>query len=439
MFCNGRKDYCRSSGWSVKLVVMTEAHWIVLVLAGTLIGAGLGAWIARLYAAGERSRLQAELDVERGRNAERESALEAARERLVAEVERMASKALRENNESFLKLAKENLSRYQSEAVSDLSKRERAIEHLVKPLSEALKRSEQQIDRLEKDRKEAYGSLRQQLESMQTTQQTLQSETRNLVKALRRPEVRGRWGEMTLKRLVELAGMVEHCDFVEQDTSGTEGARMRPDMVVNMPDDRRLVVDAKTPIDAYLDATEADDDAARETALKNHAAQVRKQVRELASKAYWQQFDPSPDFVVLFLPGDQFLSAALERDPALQEYALGQGVIIATPSNLMGLLKVVAYGWRQQQLAENAAEIRELAQEMNGRLATFTKHFATVGRQLKSAVDNYDKAVGSLESRVLVSARRISDLGVPGDELETPERIGRTPRLPQAEDEDDDG
>jgi len=264
---------------------------------------------------------------------------------------------------------------------------------------------------------------------MQTSQQSLAQETQNLVNALRRPEVRGRWGEITLRRLVELAGMVEHCDFQEQVHTSSDDKIIRPDMIVRMPDRRELVVDVKTPLDAYLEAAEAKDDAQRDLGLKRHARNVREHIRKLSSKAYWEQFSESPEFVILFIPGDQFLSAALNEDPDLIESALSQQIILATPTSLVALLKAVAYGWRQLALADNAEEIRRLAEDLYGRLGTFVGHLNKVGKQLSSSVDHYNRAMGSLERKVLPGARKFVELGVhPKKEIESIEPLEALPR-----------
>jgi DNA recombination protein RmuC len=275
---------------------------------------------------------------------------------------------------------------------------------------------------------------------MQDSQNSLRQETQNLVNALRRPEVRGRWGEITLRRLVELAGMVEHCDFQEQVHSVGEGQIIRPDMIVRMPDKRELVVDVKTPLDAYLEAVEAENDTQRKLGLERHAKNVRAHIRMLASKTYWDQFDESPEFVILFIPGDQFLSAALNEEPDLIEYALSKQIILATPTSLVALLKAVAYGWRQLALADNAKEIRVLAEDLYGRLATFVGHMNRVGRQLASSVDHYNKAVGSLERNVLPGARKFVELGVHEkkaiEKLESLDPVPRT-MIESSSDEDD--
>ena len=275
---------------------------------------------------------------------------------------------------------------------------------------------------------------------MQLSQQSLTQETQNLVKALRRPEVRGRWGEITLRRLVELAGMVEHCDFQEQVHNVGEDQIIRPDMVVRMPNQRDLVVDVKTPLDAYLEAVEAKDDAQRQAGLQRHARNVREHIRTLSSKAYWAQFENSPEFVILFIPGDQFLSAALNEDPDLIESALAQQIILATPTSFVALLKAVAYGWRQLALADNAQEIRQLAEDLYGRLATFVTHMNKVGRQLASSVESYNRAVGSLERKVLPGARKFVELGIHTkkkiEKIDTLDPVPRT-MIESAGDDDD--
>ena len=343
----------------------------------------------------------------------------------------LAQTALRNNTDMFLKVARESLAGEQAVAQGALQARENALSALVMPIRQALEKTEQQVAALERERRDAFSSLRTQIESLSSGQVALQRETRNLVGALRRPEVRGRWGELTLKRVVELSGMSEHCDFSEQPSvSGSEGT-VRPDLIVRMPDGRELVVDAKTPLDAYLEAIEAPSDELKAVALARHAQQLEARVRELASKAYWNQFPKSPEFAVLFLPGDQFLSAALIERPELLETALAQSVIIATPATLIALLKAVAYGWRQTVVAENAALIRDLGQELHRRLATFLAHLGRTGQRLSSAVEAYNSAVGSIERQVLPQARRFTELGaVSGEPLESLEPIERLVRTP---------
>jgi len=399
-------------------------------LPGLLTGLVLGALIAWIILRRRSQQLQAQVKNQDAIQREREVAFEAANAQLTRAFTDLANQSLKSNSETFLQLAEQNLGTQQEKAKRELSEREKAVENLVKPIREALDASQKQIADLEKSRSEAYGSIRTQLEEMQSSQKSLKQETQNLVNALRRPEVRGRWGEITLRRLVELAGMVEHCDFQEQVHSVGEGQIIRPDMVVRMPDRRVLVVDVKTPLDAYLEAAEAENDAQRKLGLERHAKNVHAHIRMLASKSYWDQFDESPEFVILFIPGDQFLSAALNEKPDLIEFALSKQIILATPTSLVALLKAVAYGWRQLALADNAREIRVLAEDLYGRLGSFVGHMNRMGRQLASSVENYNKAVGSFERSVLPGARKFVELGVhekkPIEKLETLDPVPRT-------------
>jgi DNA recombination protein RmuC len=345
-------------------------------------------------------------------------ALAALPAQLGASVAELANNALRNNTDMFLKLARESFAREQSEAQATLREREVALGQLVAPLAKALEKTEQQLVGLEHERRDAFSSLRTQIEQLVLGQSALQRETRNLVGALRRPEVRGRWGELTLRRVVEVAGMSEYCDFSEQTTVSGATGTLRPDLLVRMPEGRELVVDAKTPLDAYLDAIEATSDEARSAALSRHAQQVEARVRELASKAYWNQFKKSPEFAVLFLPGDQFLSAALTERPELLENAMRQSIVLATPATLIALFKAVAYGWRQSAVAENAARILELGQDLHRRLGNFVGHLGRAGQRLGATVDAYNDAVGSLERQVMPQARRFTELGaISGDPL----------------------
>ena len=412
--------------------------------AGLLLG-GLIVWLVfrarqqrqqeTVAALGDRIKDQEALQVERN------SAFEAATSRLATAFSDLANKSLKSNSENFLRLAEQNLGAQQERAKRELGDREQAVENLVKPIRDALQQSQAQIAALEKSRSEAYGGIKSQLETMQINQKSLTQETHNLVNALRRPEVRGRWGEITLRRLVELAGMVEHCDFQEQVHTTSDEKTIRPDMIVRMPDQRELVVDVKTPLDAYLEAIEATDDAQHKLALERHTRNVRDHIRKLASKTYWEQFSKSPEFVILFIPGDQFLSAALNEDPDLIEYALSQQIILATPTSFVALLKAVAYGWRQLALADNAEEIRRLAEDLYGRLTTFASHMNKVGKQLASSVENYNRAVGSLERKVLPGARKFVELGIrPKKEIEQVEPLESLPRtmVEPGKDSDDD-
>lgn len=405
-----------------------------------LFGLVLGALITWLIASRRHARLEAIVSNQDALQRERDMAFETARAQLTTAFSDLANQSLKSNSEHFLRLAEQNLGARQDKAIRDLGDREKAIEDLVKPIRDALQASQKQIGELEKARSEAYGGIRAQLETMQLNQQSLTQETQNLVKALRRPEVRGRWGEITLRRLVELAGMVEHCDFQEQVHSTADDKIIRPDMIVRMPNQRDLIVDVKTPLDAYLEAVEAKDDAQRQLGLERHARNLREHIRALSSKAYWAQFENSPEFVILFIPGDQFLSAALNEDPDLIETALSQQIILATPTSFVALLKAVAYGWRQLALADNAQEIRLLAEELYGRLATFVTHMNKVGRQLASSVEHYNRAVGSLERKVLPGARKFVELGIHPkraiEKIETLDPVPRTMIEISAEDDD---
>lgn len=394
-----------------------------------LLGLFLGWLITWLIAARRQAKLEAIVSSQESLQREREMAFETARAQLTTAFTDLANQSLKSNSEHFLRLAEQNLGAQQDKAKRDLGDREKAIEDLVKPIRDALQASQKQIGELEKARSEAYGGIKAQLESMRLNQQSLTQETQNLVKALRRPEVRGRWGEITLRRLVELAGMVEHCDFQEQVHSSSDDQVIRPDMVVRMPNQRDLVVDVKTPLDAYLEAIEAKDDAQRQLGLERHARNVREHIRKLSSKGYWAQFSNSPEFVILFIPGDQFLSAALNEDPDLIESALSQQIILATPTSFIALLKAVAYGWRQLALADNAQEIRLLAEDLYGRLATFVTHMNRVGKQLAGSVEHYNRAVGSLERKVLPGARKFVELGIhPKKAIEKVETLDPVPR-----------
>ena len=370
------------------------------------------------------TQLQTTLELERKAHDEKLQTLQEAREQLSHTFSALSSQALKHNTEEFLKLATENLRHFQTRAQGDLEQREKAIENLVKPIREALDKTEKQIQNIEKDRKEAYGALNTHLETMARTQSDLQDQTRQLVNALRRPEVRGQWGELTLKRLAELAGMVEHCDFFEQEHVDTDSGRQRPDMIIRMPDQREIIVDVKTPLDAYLNAIEAGDEQTRTAQLQRHARNVRQRVQELSSKAYWSQFKDAPNFVVLFIPGDQFLSAAMDQDRALLEDALRKQVILATPTSFVALLRAVAYGWRQEQLAKNAEQIRKVGEELYQRLGNFSGHLQKLGRSLETGLKAYNSAIGSFDSRVMPSARKFVELGInPGKEIDTAQQI----------------
>jgi DNA recombination protein RmuC len=307
-----------------------------------------------------------------------------------------------------------------------------AVARAVAPLHETLRRYEIRVAELERDRVDAYAELREQVRSMSTVSGELRTETKQLVAALRAPQVRGRWGEHQLRRIVEAAGMLEHCDFSEQVTAATDLAGVRPDLVVRLHGGRSVVVDAKAPFDAYLAAMEARDERGRDSQLDQHARHLRMHVDQLAAKSYWAAFTQSPEFVVLFVPADPFLDVALQRDPSLLEHAFARNVVLATPATLVALLRTVAYSWRQEALARNAVAVHDLARELYGRLSTLGDHVGKLGSSLGSAVTAYNKAVGSLEARVLVSARKLAELGVSGDDIETPPQVETTPRQLQA-------
>ena len=327
----------------------------------------------------------------------------------------LSQNALRDNNAQFLQLAQETLMRFHSNAQLELEGRKQSIEEMIAPIERALDHTREQISEIEKQRQKSFGEVSEQLRSISGDHHLLQQETNKLVTALRRPEVRGQWGEMTLKRIVELSGMVNHCDFTEQAYKSDGKQAIRPDMIVTMPDERELIVDAKTPLDAYLEASYANSHEAREQAYQRHAKIMRNHVTELAAKSYWKQFDKAPDFVVLFVPGEQFLGAALEYDKSLLEYAINRNIILASPTSLIALLRAVAFGWKQVTLSDNAEIIRDLGEELYNRVATFTEHMVRLGASLNTSVEHYNKALGSLERSVFPAAKRFTDLGIRSD------------------------
>jgi DNA recombination protein RmuC len=378
--------------------------------------------------------LEAKLEHEQKATTEKLSVLEEARTRFSDAFKALSAEALQQNNSSFLELAKTTLEKTHEVAKGDLDKRHDAIDALVKPMRESLEKVDTKIHDLEKARSGAYEALTTQVRSMAETQNYLRSETSNLVRALRSPIVRGRWGEIQLRRVVELAGMIEHCDFVEQPSVQTEDGRMRPDVIVHLPGGKSIVIDAKATLSAYLDALEASDDDARMSLLEQHAQQVRHHIEKLSRKAYWEQFDNAPDFVVLFLPGEVFFSAALERDPMLIEYGADKKIILATPTTLIALLRAVCYGWRQEKLAQNAREISQLGGELYKRFADLSVHIGRLGKSLNHSVEAYNRAAGNIETRVLVTARKFRELGAAplGMEIEVLPQVEQIARELQA-------
>lgn len=383
----------------------------------------------------ETARLDAELAHARTTTEERAGTLDEVRQQLTGEFARLSTLALRQNNEQFLQLAEAKLGETRQAADGELAKRQEAIEQLLKPIGEQLGKYEEGMQRLEVERQRAYTTLTEQMKHLSTSHDQLQKETRNLVTALRSPQARGRWGELQLRRVVEMAGMLERCDFSEQVSSDGDTGRMRPDMVVHLPGGKNVAVDAKVPMQAFLDANEADDESERRLHLVSHGRQMKAHVDALSKKEYWKRVDPSPEFVVAFIPGDPLLTAALEHEPGLMEYAVANHVLLATPTSLIALLRAVAYGWQQDALAENARQVQVLGAQLYERISVLGEHVAGVGKGLTSAVTAYNRAVGSLEGRVLVTARRFAEMGVVGAgerELTPPSPVETAARALQA-------
>jgi DNA recombination protein RmuC len=343
----------------------------------------------------------------------------------------LASEALAGNNTGFLALAEEKFKALKDETALELNHRQNSLEALLSPLSESLRTYQQETKALEDKRLREFSSVSEQLKHLATAQSMLQTETSKLVNALRSPQVRGRWGEIALRKTAELAGMSAYCDYVEQESVETETGRLRPDMIVKLPAGREVVVDSKVPLSAFLESLEANTDESRETAMKRHAKQVKAHIRQLASKEYWDQFPAAPEFVVLFIPNDSFLAAAAEQDPSLIESALTQKVVIATPTTFIALLRAIAYGWRQEQIAEGAQRISALGQELAERMGTMAEHFSKVGQTLGRAVESYNATVASLENRILPSARKFKQFGVnPRKDIPDLQPVEQSPRIP---------
>jgi DNA recombination protein RmuC len=380
------------------------------------------------------TRLAERLEAERAATADKLAVLDDAQKRLGDAFRALSADALDRNARAFLDLARGTLEQVQERARGDLDARTAAIDSVVLPLRQSLDRVDEKIQALERARSESYGTLAEQVRALARTQLGLQNETGNLVRALRQPTVRGRWGEITLRRVVELAGLVAYCDFAEQETAETEDGRVRPDMVVRLPNGKNIVIDSKAPLQAYLDALESQDDVLRGEHLRKHAQQVRNHITRLAARSYWAQFQPTPELVVLFLPGESFYSAALESDPSLIESGVDRGVVIATPTTLIALLKAVSYGWQQDLIAKTAREISALGRELHTRVGVMTRHLADLRRGLDRAVKSYNDAVGSFERRVLPAARRFRDLGAATSEIPALEPIDRTTRDVESQD-----
>ncbi|MGI8422469.1 MAG: DNA recombination protein RmuC [Gaiellaceae bacterium] len=396
-----------------------------MVVAALILGLALGALVAWLALRGRSTRLELELGHEQRAHAEKLETLVRAREELADAFQAMSAEALRQNNTSFLQLARTQLEGFQTRAREDMSARQQAVEKLVAPIRESLEKVDKQANELEQARRQAYGSLTQQLT-------TLSERTGNLVTALRTPHMRGRWGEVQLKRVVELAGMVEHCDFdLQTSATGDDGQALRPDLVVRLPGGRCVVVDAKVPLDAYLQGVEASDEETRAARAADHARQVREHVLKLGAKSYGRHVDGAPEFVLMFIPLESLFGAACAQDPELLEFAAKHRVMLASPMMLIATLQLMAHSWQQETIAVSAREVHKLGEALYDRLGTLGKHFAKLGRSLDGAVGAYNDAVGSIETRVLVAARKFEQHGIAG-ELPELEPIERQPRPLQA-------
>lgn len=398
--------------------MLADPQLILLTSIAIFIGLMIGYLIARLQAqqeiqklSVEVARLETELEGDEEHYESQMALLHEARDNLTKQFALLSQRALKQNNSLFLKLAEQSVRLQHLRANAELEKRQQAVDTLLAPVRDALSKTQQQLKEIEQERQAAFAGLGEQIKSLSSAEINLRSETRNLVNALKRPDVRGRWGEMTLKRLVELAGMVEFADFAEQPATESQN-RMRPDLVVRMPDHRELIIDAKTSLSGYLEALDAKDEQTRTAALEQHAKNLRARMKELSLKSYWAQFKKSPDYVVLFVPGDQFLSAALEQDETLLEDSLKNRVVLATPSTLIALLRAVAFGWRQSAFSENAEKIRSAGEKLYARVATLTEHYQKLGKSLRASVESYNKTLDALEKQIIPSAKKMAEMGV---------------------------
>ncbi len=401
-------------------ITITEYSWVFGLLLLIAVSTAIGYFIATIKAQGKIQQLSIQLATKKveysnmiEHHQQQIETLKSARDALTGQFATLSRSALQINSRQFLRLAEQQFKQHNLSSLTLTTNRQKAMDELISPLNQTLEKTRAQLQAIEKDHHASFTSLNEQINTLVKSESELQKETRNLVNALKRTDVRGRWGELSLKRIAELSGMIKHCDFVEQESRQTDkGNIIRPDMVVRMPGKRELIIDAKTPLEGFLLSLEASNESEKKNALLQHAKNFREQVRVLSAKAYWQQFSGSPDFVIMYIPGDQFLNSALEYDSDLLEDAIKSKIILATPSTLIALLRSVAYGWKQQDLTENAEKIRDQGEEIVKRMATMTDHFAKLGKSLDQSVNSYNKTLGSLERQLLPSAKKMTALGV---------------------------